>query len=139
MIASRIEGWELRLPLVIEAARNETYELGRHDCFRVACLAVVALTGVDRWPEFAGRYATKREALALLARHGSTFEAAFDWFFGGPHVDVKQARRGDIVALATSDGEKHLGVCIGSRVAFLAETGLLFVPLTGCLCAWLIG
>ncbi len=135
----RREGWESRLPLVIEAARNETYELGRHDCFRLACRAIEALTGVDRWAEYAGRYQTRRQELKLLAEHGSTFEAAFDRVFGIIHVGVKQARRGDIVSLVTSDGKKHLGVCIGARAAFLAETGLLFVPLPHCFCAWLIG
>lgn len=139
MAYERREGWESRLSKVIEAARTEHYELGRHDCFRLACQAIEALTGVDRWSEYAGRYHTRREELRLLAEHGSTFEGAFDRVFGAVRVDLKQARRGDIVSLMTVDGKKHLGVCIGSRAAFLAETGLLFVPLSSCFCAWLIG
>src|SRR5690242_15369669 len=106
----RLEGWESRLHAVLEAAREKPYVLGEHDCFRVACRVVEALTGEDRWPEFDGKYSTTRDAKRLLARHGASFEAAFDWFFGVPAVSPRQARRGDILAVQTSDGEKHLGV-----------------------------
>ena len=131
----RTPGWEGRLAQVIEAARTAPYQLGVHDCFRFACAAIEAVTGRDRWPEFAG-YVTKRDALALIARHGSHFEAAFDWFFGRTREPWQHARRGDILALATPDGEKHLGVCNGSEVAFLSERGLVFVPISCCLCSW---
>lgn len=131
----RAEGWEDRLVWVIEAARNQPYELGVHDCFRLACRSIEALTGVDRWPEFVG-YTTKREALAKLAVHGSTFEDAGDWFFGGPRVRPLSARRGDICAYQTADGEKHLGVCLGAAVAVMRPEGLGFVRMDECLCAW---
>jgi hypothetical protein len=134
----RLEGWESRLAAVIEDARIREYRLGEHDCFRLACRAIEALTGEDRWPEFAG-YATKREALAKLAQYGKTFEDAGDWFFGSPRVPVAQARRGDVCAAQTPDGEKHLGVCIGARVALLADGGLTFWRLSKCLCAWRVG
>lgn len=137
-MSPRIEGWEARLAAVIEDARARPYALGEHDCFRVACLAIEALTGVDRWPEFAG-YRTRREAMLKLAEHGSTFEAAGDWFFGVPNVSPRFARRGDVCCVETVDGEKHLGVCLGVSAAFLAPDGLLFVPTLTCLCAWRVG
>lgn len=135
---TRLEGWEERLAAVIERARATPYRLGEHDCFRVACATVQALTGVDRWPEFAG-YRTKREALARIAERGSNFEAAGDWFFGGGRCDVKLARRGDIVAFSSLNGEKHLGVCLGEETACLTEGGLSRVPTAACICAWRIG
>lgn len=135
---TRLEGWEARLNAVIEAAREEPYTLGRHDCFRLACQVRAALTGVDRWPEFAG-YTTRRQALARIAARGSSFEAAGDWFFGSPRVPAALARRGDIVAFQTEDGEKHLGVCLGDRVACLLATGLAFIAPEACSCAWSIG
>jgi hypothetical protein len=136
--AVRREGWERRLLAVIEAARAKPYALGEHDCFRLACQTVEALTGVDRWPEFAG-YRTRREAMRKLAEHGSTFEAAGDWFFGAPRVDVRLARRGDICCVQTVDGEKHLGVCLGAEVALLGPEGLAYTPLLTCRCAWRVG
>lgn len=135
---ARREGWEGRLFAVIDAARRQPYALGEHDCFRMACRVVEALTGVDRWPEFAG-YTTRAEVLALLSRRGSSFEAAFDWFFGAASVSVRFARRGDLCCVATVDGEKHLGVCLGAQVALLAPEGLMYTPLNTCLCAWRVG
>lgn len=134
----RLEGWETRLAAVIERARHEPYRLGTWDCFRCACEVVQALTGADRWPEFAG-YATRREAMHKLARHGSTFEAAGDWFFGVAAVEPARARRGDICCVATVDGEKHLGVCLGGEVALLGPGGLMYTPLLSCRCAWRVG
>lgn len=132
----RREGWEGRLYQILEAARAVPYELGSHDCFRVACQVLEALTGVERWSEFQGKYATAREARRLIARHGRSFEAAFDGFFGAANVPVRYAQRGDIVALADAAGEKHLGVCLGAESAFLAPEGLARVPTLSCLCAW---
>jgi len=134
----RLEGWEKRLFAVIDEARAKPYALGEHDCFRVACKTVEALTGVDRWPEFAG-YKTRREAMRKLAKHGATFEAAGDWFFGGESVEVRFARRGDICCVQSVDGEKHLGVCLGAEVVLLAPEGLIATPLPSCRCAWRVG
>lgn len=136
--AVRREGWERRLLAIVDEARGRPFELGVHDCFRLACRVVQELTGIDRWPEFAG-YKTKREELALLARHGSSFEAAMTWFFGAPAVDVRWARRGDVVCAVTADEEKALGVCLGAQAAFLAPEGLVYVPVLTCVCAWKVG
>lgn len=135
----RLEGWESRLAAAIEWARARPYVLGQHDCFRVACRVLEALTGVDRWPEWAGRYSTKDEALALLAQHGSSFNAAFDWFFGVAHENPRLARRGDIVKCVDETGEAHLGVCVGPEVAVLRESGLAFAPLAAAHCCWRVG
>lgn len=134
----RHEGWEKRLDQVIEAARARPYELGVHDCFRLMCRVVEALVGEDRWPAFAG-YRTKREALAKLAAHGSSFEAAGDWFFGVPRMDVKRARRGDACCFVDAVGEKHLGVCLGRDTAVLHASGVIFVDTLDCRCAWEVG
>ena len=134
----RAAGWERRLDAVIEGARARPYVLGDNDCFRLACEVVKALTGVDRWPQFRG-YTTKREALARIAQYGRSFEAAGDWFFRSSRVPMTQARRGDVAALATSDGMKHLGIVMGDRVAFMSAEGLIWIRPSDCLCAWRIG
>lgn len=134
----RLEGWETRLQQLVDAARDRAYVLGEHDCFRLACRVVQAVVGVDRWPEFAG-YTSRREALALLARHGSSFEAAFDGFFGAPAVPASRTRRGDLLCVQTSDGEKHLAVCLGAPAALLAPQGLIFTPTRLARCGWQVG
>jgi hypothetical protein len=137
----RREGWEGKLEKIISDAREQPYKIGVHDCFRVACRVLEALTGEDRWPEFAGRYRTTGQARRLLAGYGSTFEAAGDWFFRSERADIRTARRGDIVAIETPNGEKHLGVVTldGARAALLGPEGLVFVPVLTCLCCWKIG
>lgn len=131
----RIDGWEARLAGVIEWARDRPYVLGEHDCFRVACAAVQALTGRDLWAEHGGTYRTRREALARLAELGGTFEEAFTRLFGCDPKPAAQARRGDIVQF--HDGvESHLGVCVGDSAAVLREGGMGFVQLKHCLRAW---
>ena len=135
--AMRMEGWEARLDRMIENARNEPYAIGTHDCFRLACSVTETLTGIDRWPEFAG-YRTRREALSRIHAHGRTFEAAGDWFFGRERVPAAMARRGDIVLLAP-DGTKHLGVCLGERSALITANGISFVPTASATGCWRIG
>lgn len=139
LAAVRLEGWESRLAGVLEWARGRSYQLGEHDCFRVTCRVVEALTGVDRWPQFAGRYSTRRESLALLKQYGSSFDAAFDWFFGVPHESWRMARRGDIVKCVDETGEAHLGVCTGGEIAVLREHGLTFEPLPAAHHCWRVG
>jgi hypothetical protein len=134
----RLEGWEQRVSDIITTSRDVPYKLGENDCFRLTCRVVEAITGVDRWPELSG-YTTKRESLKKLHEHGSTFEAAGDWFFGAPSISVKRARRGDICCIEDSTGEKHLGVCMGQYTYGIEDAGLLSVLTLTCKCAWAVG
>lgn len=135
----RREGWEGRLANLVETARAKPYQLGEHDCFRVACLAVEALTLVDPWPHFAGRYKTRRQALAMVAAYGPTFTSAFSRFFGGEPIAIGWARRGDVCEYRDETGEAHLGVVLADRAAVLGDAGLAFVRRRDCLHAWRIG
>lgn len=135
---ARLEGWEARLFDVMEAARHKSYVVGEHDCFRFVCQSIEALTGIDRWSEFSG-YKTEREYLERMSKFGSTAEAAADWFFGAPSVDVRLARRGDACYALLEDGKVPLGICIGAEVAMLDYHGLIYVPLLSCKRAWRIG
>lgn len=135
----RKPGWEHRISDLVEFARARPYELGVHDCFRFALAAVESLVGVDLWPQFQGRYRTRRESLALIAVYGSSFSAAFSAFFGREASPMVWARRGDICEYRDDAGERHLGVLIGARVAVLAETGLVFRARSACAHCWRIG
>lgn len=135
----RLEGWEGRLAAALEAVRARPYRIGESDCFRLACAVLEALTGTQRWPEFAGRYRTKGQARRLLWQHGGSFDAAFSWFFGADPVPGAQARRGDVVKFVDERGEAHLGVCVGADVAVYGEAGLVFVPRRSCGHAWRVG
>lgn len=135
---TRTEGWEDRLLKVIEGARTRPYRLGEHDCLRVACQSVEALTGIDLWPRFAG-YATKREAIATILQYGKTLPDAVSAVLGIEPMSPKLARRGDVCHYV--DAGDHLGVCVGEDVAVLGDAGLVLVPITSSAlrCAWRIG
>jgi len=133
----RREGWEARLAAVLEQARARPYRLGEHDCFRVACAAVEALTGRDLWTPFAGTYRTRKQALRRIAEYGGEFDAAASKLFGAPVSRAAFAQRGDIVKYVAA-GEPHLGVCNGAEVALLTDAGLAFLPLSECMCCWRI-
>jgi hypothetical protein len=135
----RLEGWEHRLADVIEAARSRPYVLGQDDCFRLACSVVEALTGVDHWADWGGKYHTKREALALIASYGSNFTDAFTRLFDVEPIEMNFAHRGDIAELQDETGEKHLGVVIDVHVAVMREHGVDFVVRSSCRHAWRIG
>jgi hypothetical protein len=134
----RLEGWEARLAAVLEATRARPYRLGESDCFRLACEAVEALTGRTRWGQFSGLYRTKGQAKRLIAKFGTSFDAAFSWFFEGDPAPVAQARRGDVVKFVDDAGEAHLGVCVGAEVAVYGPAGLVFVPRSACAHCWRI-
>ena len=138
MSLERIEGWESRLAAVVADAALKPYALGEHDCFRVACCAVEALTGADLWAEWAGRYATHTQALRIIAEYGGDFTGSFTKLFGIEPVSVKLARRGDIMEFLTTDGQQHLGVCLCEMVIVLGERGLFYVRITECKHCWRI-
>ncbi len=137
--ASRLPGWEGRLCAVIADVHARPYELGVHDCFRLACAVIEALTGIDRWGEFAGRYRTARECLALLAEHGHNFTEAGTWFFGAQPVSWKRARRGDVLEYREPGGAAHLVVCVGAHCVGLADQGPINIALSACAHAWRVG
>ena len=132
-------GWEARLATVLRQAARAPYVLGEHDCFRVACAAVEALTGVDHWEAWRGTYATRAQALRRIVEyHPDGFTAAFSRLFGGAPEPLAYAQRGDIAEFA--DGrEQHLGIVCGATVAVLGETGLVHIPRSACAHAWSIG
>ena len=134
----RVQGWEARLSRVLEDARARPYVLGEHDCLRVACSAIAALTGRDLWPELAG-YSTRREAVAVVMRYGRSLEDAGTHFLGEPLANMNLAQRGDIACVVDETGEKHLGVVAGRAVACLREQGLTWVRLRDCVCVWGVG
>ena len=127
MQLTRTQDWPERLAEQVAAAQAKPYVIGVHDCLRFSCLCIEAMTGADFWPAFAG-YTTRREAVAVLAKHGATLEAAAAKVVDVQPAPVLSARRGDVVTFRDKYGE-HLGVCTGTHVAVLGHTGLLFVRL----------
>jgi hypothetical protein len=136
---ARRENWQVKLYELMEAAHQKPYQLGEHDCLRFSCACIEAMTGRDYWPQFAGLYGNKREALKLIAKHGKTFQDAVSGVLGQQPQPMLLSQRGDLV-MYRDEGGDHLGICGGATVAVLADDGLQQVPLTheGCIASWRI-
>jgi cell wall-associated NlpC family hydrolase len=135
----RREDWQVKLFEIVEAAQDQPYQLGTHDCLKFSCACIEAMTGVDHWPAFAGLYGDKREALKLIAQFGRSFADAVSGVLGKDPQPVLMAQRGDLMMYHDDSGD-HLGICCGATIAVLAEDGLHHVPLThhGLTASWRI-
>ena len=137
-VVARLPDWEARFnDVVAQFLAPKPYQLGVHDCFRMACAVVEALTGEDRWPSFSG-YTTKREALLKVAQYGSSWEAAGDFFFG-ERIHINYARKGDIATYVDVMKEKHLTVVLGSELLALGKDGPATLPRRQATCVWRVG
>lgn len=134
---TRRADWPERLAAVIEAARHEPYCLGQHDCVRLTMRCIEAMTGVDLWPRVAG-YKTKAQAMRIIASMGSSLGEAFTALLGRQPQPVALTQRGDVLLYQDEEGH-HLGICVGSTMALMAERGLVFLPLSCALASWRVG
>ena len=125
---ARRDDWPERLATVVRAAGRRPYALGEWDCLAFAFAAVAALTDVDHWPAFRGRYGTVPEAVAVIRRHADTLREAFGLYTGLPEVPLRHAWRGDVLVWRDAAGE-HLGVCMGAEGLLLGPDGLQARPM----------
>lgn len=141
-MSDRLPGWELRLAEAIEAARDQPFRWGVHDCAIWAFDLRRDLTGGDDVAAlWRGRYRTARGAHRVMRRLGwSSLEAAGRDLLGEPLASVRLAQRGDLVLANTGLG---FGVCLGARAAGIAPVngpcdpgGLILVPMSACALAW---
>ena len=116
--------WPELLTQYVDQARGNPFAWGTNDCVTFSASWFALMTGDNPAGKFAGHYATEREALEIMVRHGVKSIEAAGWFlYGQPSDHVAFAGRGDIVC-----GKGALGLCLGSNGAFLTETGLAFYP-----------
>ena len=120
MILTRKPHWEESLSIYIANAREHHFEWGTSDCALFAAGAVKAVTGYDGAEEFAGAYASWREAAEWLKSRGyRSFKEAVTARLGDA-VHPAKAGRGDIVMRRVGNGNV-LGVCVGKHCWFLGD------------------
>lgn len=134
----RREDWPERLSACIEAARQQPFAWGSHDCALFAASCVAAITGADPVPQARGAYTDAAGARRWLK--GLTLAGAMNARYGPP-IKPSFARRGDI-ALVLNERDRHwpkcLGVVLGTHVAVPGPQGLQFVTLAAAEIAWRI-
>ena len=131
----RVANWISRLAARLEAARDTPFVWGQHDCATWAFDLRRDLTGGEdvaaRWR---GRYRTQMGAARVLRRLGwPSLEAAGRDLLGDPLPSPLLAQRGDMVL---GGEDPAFGICIGAQAAFVAQEGLVRLPLDRCHLAW---
>lgn len=138
----RSETWVQALYDFVRARKNAPYEWGANDCCSFVCDGILAMTGVDTYSDFRGRYTDEAGAEATLqAVVGSTDKLAAIEFltrkFEMEEILPAFAQRGDVVLLGVEGGFAlglvHLD---GMSAAAVAGEGLHRVPLTFATRAW---
>lgn len=129
----RISNWEQAFSDYIENKRNEPFQYGINDCCTFVFGAIEAITGMDKMPEFRGKYDSSIAAAKALREIGfGTLEATVDSKL--PVVEIGKAQRGDV---AMFDGS--LGIVAGSFAWFVSDDGLERVPREDWAKAWSVG
>lgn len=136
---SRLEDWPTLLAECVEAAREQPFAWGIHDCGTWARAVAEALTGRDPAPWLDG-YATEDELADLLSPRGGIEGAVAQAMaeFGAPEIMPAFAQRGDW-ALVDIGNELACGVVLdGDRVAVPGVDGLRHTRRSHILRAWAI-
>ena len=125
----KLVDWESRLIAYLRSVSKKPFKYGEHDCFIFTLQAVEAQTGVDLYTDVIGKYDDSESALKFCKEHGykSHVDAISKNF--KPRESLLQAMRGDIIAVRSLENQPALGICQGSVVYAIGETGLYSLPM----------
>lgn len=118
----RKDDWYSSLSTYIDGAFRRPFAYGEFDCTLFAAGAVEAMTGVNLYADFLGRYRTLRGGLLQLKKLG--FDNQVDYvasLFTEVHPSMAQV--GDIAIIDTDIGH-GLGMVQGSRI-YVTRPGAL--------------
>ncbi len=133
----RREDWPERLAEALDRHASAPGAWGRSDCYMLAADCVLAMTGVEPWPQVRGRYRSASGAARQLRRHGfRSLEQALAAAF--PRVPVLRARRGDLGLVSTPDGPACV-VVTGVEATGKSMEGIRRVPVSALLAAFRVG
>ena len=128
----RLPEWSHNLDDLIDGLRDKPFAWGENDCLNFANQAHLAMTGKPLASDWSGNYKTafgaKRHYLKLLKKQGFTsIEQALDKRL--TRIHVKLPPRGSLVGRPADNQVTQiaLGVCIGDKVAFISDAGVLFL------------
>lgn len=129
----RREDWASRLYQYIADVQDEPFAWGAHDCLLFVADCVMAMTGVDYAERFRGRYKTEIGAYRLLKKLGG-MESVLDAYLG-VRVNIKMAKRGDVVLLDVGHGLTG-AICLGATAVSVGPDRMRHVPMRHAVSAW---
>lgn len=131
---SRRQDWVAQMWFTIEDHADAEFLWGVNDCCLFVARVIDAMTDTSHELDLASQYSNEATALAYIASHGS-LETAVSFHLGNPSSG--RAQRGDAVMCA-NNGNPCIGICVGSTVACVGESGLRWLPRSEILTRWTI-
>jgi len=113
----------------VERFRGVPFAWGSADCCLFVADVLRDVHGTDYAARWRGKYSNRYGAMRMIELAGGSLERLVSGVFGDP-VPVAKGRRG--CPVIADIPEPTLGVCIGRHAAFLAESGLAFLPMAKC-------
>lgn len=133
---AKLPGWERKLIEFIGKAARMDFEPSIMDCGLFLSDGINAMTGVDHWGEYRGKYTTIPRGLAILRQMGFADHVEYVAHLFEELPSVLHAQRGDAVVAVDQDDEPALGIVQGEMAYFMTLNGLTLIPLTKCIRAF---
>lgn len=123
----RLAGWEPSLISYLRSIVNEPFQWGKHDCFIFSGTCIKLITGDAYIDDAIGKYDSFESSQEFSRSHGFKNHIHFVARRFKPRPSLLQAMRGDLVIMPGLQNEPALGICQGSRVYSVGESGLYTV------------
>ncbi len=126
----RKDNWESLLAKELVKSKTLSFKYGENDCTIWATNMLKSYSDLN-WE---ATWTNKKEALRL--QKSKPMEDQVSEVLGPPRVNLNLTKRGDLVQ-KDKDMSAALGICIGSKVAFLKpKEGICYADLQDCTYSW---
>lgn len=134
----REQDWENALNEHLEKMRHTEFKRGLNDCALFVCDCILAMTGKDFASDYRGQYTTRKQAEALIKKHGNKdLKSLATEQLGEPYTNINFAKRGDVVLVPCPEGEALAILDLtGKRAVTTGKDGLVYYPREQWIKAW---
>lgn len=124
---NRFDDWQTRLTDYINSIVRKPFNWGEHDCFIFAGQCVKAMTGNNYIDEMVGKYHDAESSLEYAKSIGVRNHIEFISRRFKSRPSVLNMMRGDVAVIPALQSDYALGICQGSKVYTVGESGLYMV------------
>lgn len=130
----RRENWLEKMWSTIEQHQSTTFVWGENDCCLFAAKVVDAMCDSEFEKQLKEKYSDQDSAIRYIVEEGG-MEIAVSNYLG--ESKTGRAQRGDVVLFEGALGET-LGICVGSTIAAVSDSGVIYMPRSITICYWTI-
>lgn len=120
----RYDDWQNRLTEYVNSVVKKPFKWGEHDCFIFTGQCVKVMTGENYIDEMIGKYHDAESSLKYAKTIGVKNHIEFMSRRFSARPSILHMMRGDIAVLPGLQSDFALGICQGSKVYTVGETGL---------------